>query len=87
MGRSPENEAILAERGRMPMTKSELKQVLEDKQMEEALELLEEAEEGGLSELELVESLGLLRDEALNDALIQALQEEGVNITYIPAEE
>ncbi|MGY4690052.1 hypothetical protein [Salibacterium sp. K-3] len=69
------------------MTKEELKQSLQDKQMDEALELLEEAERDELSELELVESLGLLRDENLNNALIQMLQEEGVKITYIPAQE
>ncbi|SFP43542.1 hypothetical protein [Salibacterium halotolerans] len=69
------------------MTKEELKQQLQEKEMTEALELLEEAEQGELAELELVESLGLLRDDYLNNRLIEILQNEGVEIIYIPAEE
>ncbi|MFD2704495.1 hypothetical protein [Salibacterium lacus] len=69
------------------MTKEELKWQLQEKGMKEALELLEEAEQGELAELELVESLGLLRDEHLNNTLIEVLQNEGVEIIYIPAEE
>ncbi|SFL72026.1 hypothetical protein [Salibacterium qingdaonense] len=69
------------------MTKEELKKQLQEKEMKEALELLEEAEQGELAELELVESLGLLRDEHLNNTLIEVLQNEGVEIIYIPAEE
>ncbi|SDH05817.1 hypothetical protein SAMN05192534_101474 [Alteribacillus persepolensis] len=65
------------------MTKAEMKQLLEQKDMQEALELLEEAENGELAELELVESLGLLRDATLNDELTRILKEEGVNIIYI----
>ncbi|RSL33409.1 hypothetical protein D7Z54_10605 [Salibacterium salarium] len=69
------------------MTKAEIKETLQEKQLEEALEIIEEAEQGELAELELVESLGLLRDEQLNNEVITLLQEEGVTITYIPAEE
>ncbi len=39
--------------------------------MEEMLELIEDAERGHLEELELVESIGLVYDRDLNEALIQ----------------
>ncbi|WP_158735389.1 hypothetical protein [Alteribacillus sp. YIM 98480] len=69
------------------MTKEEIKSILKEKQMEEALELIEEAEAGELEELELVQSLGLLRDPALNEEVIRVLQEEGVSIIYISDED
>ncbi|MFB4163360.1 hypothetical protein ACE1TI_05865 [Alteribacillus sp. JSM 102045] len=65
------------------MTKDELKSVLKVKEMEEILELIEEAESGELAELEIVESLGLLRDETLNKEVLRVLKEEGVSIIYI----
>ncbi|MDQ0299382.1 putative house-cleaning noncanonical NTP pyrophosphatase (MazG superfamily) [Salibacterium salarium] len=69
------------------MTKTEVKERLQEEQLDEVLELIEEAEQGELGELELVESLGLLRNDTLNSEVINVLQEEGVKITYIPAEE
>ncbi|SDH42872.1 hypothetical protein [Alteribacillus bidgolensis] len=69
------------------MTKEEIKSILKEKQMEEALELIEEAEAGELAELELVQSLGLLRDPSLNEKVIRVLQEEGVSIIYISDED
>ncbi|MFB5661732.1 hypothetical protein [Alteribacillus sp. HJP-4] len=69
------------------MTNSQIKNYLEENQMDEVLEIIKEAEAGELEELELVESLGLLQDKKLNEEVLQLLQSEGVNIIYISAEE
>ncbi|SDW15955.1 hypothetical protein SAMN05421781_0653 [Marinococcus luteus] len=69
------------------MTKAEVRQQLEKRNMEEVLELIEDAENGDLKELELAASLGLLRDETLNDAVLKVLQDEGVTIIYVEDEE
>ncbi|MDX6152952.1 MULTISPECIES: hypothetical protein [Marinococcus] len=69
------------------MTKAEVRQQLEERNMEEVLELIEDAENGDLKELELAASLGLLRDETLNDAVLKVLQDEGVTIIYVEDEE
>lgn len=69
------------------MTKAEVRQQLEERNMEEVLELIEDAESGDLKELELAASLGLLRDETLNDAVLKVLQDEGVTIIYVEDEE
>lgn len=69
------------------MTKAEVRQQLEERNMEEVLELIEDAENGDLKELELAASLGLLRDETLNDAVLNVLQDEGVTIIYVEDEE
>ncbi|MDZ5782263.1 hypothetical protein [Marinococcus luteus] len=69
------------------MTKAEVRQQLEERNMEEVLELIEDAENGDLKELELAASLGLLRDEKLNDAVLKVLQDEGVTIIYVEDEE
>jgi len=55
--------------------------------MEDILELVEDAEKGYLEELELVESIGLVYDRELNEALIQVLKELGVKIDYVVDEE
>ncbi|GEK57852.1 hypothetical protein CHL76_05585 [Marinococcus halophilus] len=69
------------------MTKAEVRQQLEERNMEEVLELIEDAENGDLKELELAASLGLLRDETLNNAVLKVLQDEGVTIIYVEDEE
>ncbi|SDN35860.1 hypothetical protein [Alkalicoccus daliensis] len=69
------------------MTRDELVRRLEDNNMSEALELLTDAEKGGLEELELAPSIGLLRDEELNDALLSYLKEQGVEIIYVNEED
>lgn len=61
--------------------------ILHERKMEAVLELIEDGEKGDLEELELAKSLGLLRDEALNDAVINYLQENGVKIIYLDDEE
>ncbi|MFB4160773.1 hypothetical protein ACE1TF_12880 [Geomicrobium sp. JSM 1781026] len=65
----------------------QLIQQLEDKKMTDVLELIEEAKAGEFDELELVESLGLLRDEDLNRRVIALLEEIGVEIVYVTDEE
>ena len=68
------------------MNRDELIQELKQNNMDEILELVEDAENGELKELELARSLGLLRDERLNDAVISLLEENGVTIIYLDDE-
>lgn len=65
------------------MTNEELLEQLKEKGYEEVLELIEDAQRGNLEELELVKSLGLLRDDTLNDHVLQLLENEGVSIIYV----
>ncbi|MBB6449087.1 hypothetical protein HNR44_001036 [Geomicrobium halophilum] len=64
------------------MNRDELVKTLEAKGMDEALELIEEADNGEMDELELLPSLGLLQDQMLNDAVLQYLESKGVTIIY-----
>ncbi|WP_227936253.1 hypothetical protein [Alkalihalobacillus deserti] len=69
------------------MTKGEVISKLESLRMEDMLELIEDAESGHLEELELVESIGLLYDRELNEALLNVLKDLGVSIVYVTDEE
>lgn len=69
------------------MNKTDLINRLEQNGMNEVLELIEDAEKGTLEELELAPSLGLLRDEELNQAVLNYLQEQGVSIIYVNEED
>lgn len=69
------------------MTKQEILAVLEEKGLEEIIELIEDAENGDLEELELVESLGLVYEEELNREVIELLQSMGVSIIYVVDDE
>jgi hypothetical protein len=69
------------------MTREELMSVLEKKRMTDIIELIEDAEQGELEELELVESLGLLLDQELNREVLQLLESLGVTIIYLTGEE
>ncbi|MFC0559950.1 hypothetical protein [Halalkalibacter alkalisediminis] len=69
------------------MTKDEVIAKLESLGMEDMLEMIEDAEKGHLEELELVESIGLLYDRNLNEALLNVLRELGVSIVFITDEE
>ncbi|QQK79946.1 hypothetical protein HUG20_08645 [Salicibibacter cibi] len=62
------------------MTREELIQALESKGLDEVLELIEEADNGEMDELELLPSLGLLQDQQLNDAVLEYLKGKGVTI-------
>lgn len=69
------------------MTRDELVAVLEKKRMTEIIELIEDAEQGDLEELELVESLGLLMDQELNKEVLSLLESLGVTIIYVTDDE
>jgi hypothetical protein len=68
------------------MTKEEVLEELKKYKMDDIIELVEDAEAGHLEELELVESIGLLYDRALNNALIQVFKDLGVEIVYVSDE-
>jgi len=65
------------------VTREELLAVLEQKRMTEIIELIQDAEAGDLEELELVEGIGLLMDEQLNQEVLSVLQGLGVTITWL----
>ncbi|SDY89039.1 hypothetical protein SAMN05421736_104100 [Evansella caseinilytica] len=69
------------------VNKAELIEKLAKNKMTEIIELMDDAENGELEELELARSLGLLRDEELNEQVIHWLTENGVKIIYLDDEE
>lgn len=69
------------------MTKEEILRYLEEHQLDDVIELIEDAEAGELEELEIVESIGLLYDRDLNDAVLNLLRELGVKIIYVTDDE
>ncbi|OLO42507.1 hypothetical protein BTR23_00365 [Alkalihalophilus pseudofirmus] len=69
------------------MNKEEILHVLKDKKLEDIIELIEDATEGYLEELELVESLGLVHDSELNTKVIELLTTLGVKIIYVTDDE
>ncbi|MDG5787540.1 hypothetical protein QA612_08535 [Evansella sp. AB-P1] len=69
------------------MNREEIIQQLKDRHMEEIIELIIDAENGELEELELAKALGLLRDETLNEHVIKLLEENGVTIIYLEDDE
>jgi hypothetical protein len=69
------------------LNRADLMSRLEDRNMEEVIELIEDAENGKLEELELAPSLGLLREEDLNREVLQYLEEQGVTIIYVNEED
>lgn len=69
------------------MTKEEILRYLEEHQLDDVIELIEDAEAGELEELEIVESIGLLYDRDLNDAVLNLLRGLGVKIIYVTDDE
>lgn len=69
------------------MLKEDVVQKLEERGLEDVIELIEDAENGHLEELELVKSIGLVYDEELNNVVIELLQSNGVKIIYVTDEE
>ncbi|MEK4564922.1 hypothetical protein MKX54_09655 [Alkalihalobacillus sp. FSL R5-0424] len=59
----------------------------EEKQMEDLIEMMEDAKSGHLKEVELVESIGLLYDQELNQLLLTWLKEQGVELIYVTDDE
>ncbi|BAB05438.1 hypothetical protein P4637_01030 [Halalkalibacterium halodurans] len=69
------------------MDKEHILDRLQKEGLDDVIELLEDAEKGELEELELVESLGLLRDEHLNKEVLTLLQSLGVELIYVKDED
>ncbi|WP_332630208.1 hypothetical protein [Halalkalibacter flavus] len=69
------------------MTKEAVLNELKSREMDDMVELIEDAEAGYLEELELVESIGLVYDKELNSALLNVLKDLGVQIIYVTDEE
>ncbi len=69
------------------MEKEAIMDQLKEKGLDDIIELIEDAESGDLEELELVESIGLLYDQTLNDRVLALLQELGVTIIYVKDED
>lgn len=69
------------------MTRDEIMSILKEQNMTEVIELIEDAEQGDLEELELAESLGLLLDRDLNREVLQLLESLGVTIIYVKDDE
>ncbi|MED3646029.1 hypothetical protein P4475_04255 [Halalkalibacterium halodurans] len=69
------------------MDKEHILDRLQKEGLDDVIELLEDAENGELEELELVESLGLLRDEHLNKEVLSLLQSLGVELIYVKDED
>lgn len=67
--------------------KDEIIQKLTEEKYEEILELIEDAENGEFEVLELAPSLGLIRDSALNQEVIQLLESLGITIEYVEEED
>ncbi|MCK0472059.1 hypothetical protein [Halalkalibacter sp. APA_J-10(15)] len=69
------------------MMKQDILDELKKQNLDDILELIEDAESGDLEELEVVHSVGLLYDRTLNKQVIDLLKELGVTIINIKDEE
>ncbi|WP_034682088.1 hypothetical protein [Caldalkalibacillus mannanilyticus] len=65
------------------MDKEQIINKLQAQGLNDIIELIEDAEAGYLEELELVESIGLLFDEELNQSVLHLLTELGVKLIYV----
>lgn len=68
-------------------TEEKLLKEFEEKQMTDLIEMMEDAKSGHLKEVELVESIGLLYDQELNQLLLNWLKEQGVELIYVTDDE
>lgn len=69
------------------MTKEEIVKELEKMELTDIVELIEDAEKGYLEELELVEQIGLLQDQRLNEEVLNLLNQLGVHLVYVTDDE
>ncbi|RBW69483.1 hypothetical protein [Bacillus taeanensis] len=69
------------------MNKEQVIAALEERKLKDIIELIEDAEEGYLEELELVESVGLVYGDELNKAVLDLLQSLGVTLIYVTDDE
>ncbi|AST97728.1 hypothetical protein [Shouchella clausii] len=68
-------------------TIEDLVEKLEKEGKEDILELIEDAKNGELEEIELVESIGLLVDLEDNNRLLNWFEQQGVNLIYVTDDE
>ncbi|PAD12057.1 hypothetical protein [Shouchella clausii] len=68
-------------------TIDDLVEKLEKEGKEDILELIEDAKNGELEEIELVESIGLLVDLEDNKRLLNWFEQQGVNLIYVTDDE
>lgn len=68
-------------------TIEDLVEKLEKEGKEDILELIEDAKNGELEEIELVESIGLLVDLEDNKRLLNWFEQQGVNLIYVTDDE
>lgn len=73
-------------KGKRKMTREEIVNELKRLEMNDVLEIIEDAETGHLEELELVESIGLVYDPDLNREVINLLKQLNVSIVYLTDE-
>ncbi|BAD64576.1 MULTISPECIES: hypothetical protein [Shouchella] len=71
----------------MGTTIDDLVEKLESEGKEDILELIEDAKNGELEEIELVESIGLLVDLEENKRLLNWFEQQGVNLIYVTDDE
>ncbi|MFP7284701.1 hypothetical protein MKZ19_11065 [Shouchella clausii] len=71
----------------MGTTIDDLVEKLEKEGKEDILELIEDAKNGELEEIELVESIGLLVDLEDNKRLLNWFEQQGVNLIYVTDDE
>ncbi|UOE92277.1 hypothetical protein MM271_13515 [Alkalihalobacillus sp. LMS39] len=69
------------------MDKEQVISKLKEKKLDDIVEIIEDAQDGYLTELELVESLGLVYDDELNKQVLDLLKELGVTIIYVTDDE
>jgi DNA invertase Pin-like site-specific DNA recombinase len=68
-------------------TIDDLVEKLKKEGKEDILELIEDAKNGELEEIELVESIGLLVDLEDNKRLLNWFEQQGVNLIYVTDDE
>lgn len=71
----------------MGTTIDDLVEKLESEGKEDILKLIEDAKNGELEEIELVESIGLLVDLEENKRLLNWFEQQGVNLIYVTDDE
>lgn len=69
------------------LNKEEIILKLKEKQLDDIIELIEDAENGYIEELELVEQIGLINDTELNKEVTNLLHNYNVNIIYVTDDE
>jgi len=70
-------------KGVIHLEKEQILSLLKERGLNDIIELIEDAEAGYLEELELVQSIGLLFDDELNEKVLQLLTNLGVKIIYV----